>query len=445
VSDPLEGDLYRQLEFDKAARPVHPEQVAEIGALAGRVTDLLVLSHGWNNDVEGARNQFRALLTSIAEQRDAGLEPGLDGRTLGVLGVTWPSRKFGEEELIPGGAAGLGDVDPTLQADLLARADAFAAPDAAKKLERAAALVPKLGHSPAARRQYADLLRSLLHPGAADDDEEAGSAFFTLDGEEVYRRVDDPTLGDPALTEPDLAEPAVPGTSGGALGLPPVGAFGDPTGGAADFFTPLLSAGRNLLNFTTYYEMKDRAGQVGRVLGPLLAEHAIGRTRVHLAGHSFGGRLLSAAAVAAPQHGVASISLLQAAFSHYAFAKDWEPGKDGAYRAVLADRKVDGPVVVTHTRNDRLVGIAYAIASRIAGQVASEIGDADSRFGGLGGNGAQRTPEAEARELLDVGLPYDLARGRLYNLRADRFVIGHSDVTDRPVAHAVLGAVAAGG
>ena len=191
--------------------------------------------------------------------------------------------------------------------------------------------------------------------------------------------------------------------------------------------------------------MKDRAGQVGRALGPLLVEHAIGRTRVHLVGHSFGARLLSAAAAAAPRNGVASLSLLQAAFSHYSFAKDWEPGKDGAYRTVLADPKVVGPLIVTHTRNDRLVGIAYAIASRIAGQVASDIGGADSRFGGLGGNGAQRTPEAVARDLLDTGQPYDLDHGRLYNLRADKFVTGHSDVTDRYAAHAVLAAVAAGG
>jgi hypothetical protein len=432
VGDPLDDDLYRQLEFDKFARPVRPEQVAEIGALAGRVTDLLVLSHGWNNDVGSARRQFRALLTSVAEQRDAGLEPGLDGRTLGVLGVIWPSREFGEEELVPGGAAGLGDVDPGLRADVLARADAFAAPDAPEKMERAATLVPKLERSPAARREYADLLRSLLDPAAADD-EDAGSTFFSLDGDELYRRADDPTLGDP-----DLVEPAAPGTSGGALGVPGMG-----TGGAAGVFDPFVSAGRNLLNFTTYYEMKDRAGQVGQALGPLLVAHAIGRIRVHLAGHSFGARLLSAAAAAAPRNGIASLSLLQGAFSHYSFAKDWEPGKDGAYRVVLADPKVAGPLIVTHTRNDRLVGIAYAIASRIAGQVASDIGGADSRFGGLGGNGAQRTPEAVARDMLDTAEPYDLASGRLYNLRADKFVTGHSDVTDRHAAHAVLAAVAA--
>jgi pimeloyl-ACP methyl ester carboxylesterase len=439
VADPLEGDLYRQLEFDKSARPVRPEQVAEIAPLAGRVTDLVVLAHGWNNDVGSARRQYSALLTSVGQQRDAGLEPGLDGRAVGVLGVVWPSKEFGEAELVPGGAAGLGDADPTLAADLVARADAFAAPDAREKLERAAALVPRLRHSPAARRQYADLLRSLVDPRAGDD-EDAGPAFFALDGTELYQRVDDPTLGDP-----DLIQPGSPGTAGGALGVPAAGALADPTGGAANVFSDLVSAGRNLLNLTTYYEMKDRAGKVGEALGPLLVQHAIGRTRVHLVGHSFGARLLSAAAADAPQDGIASMSLLQAAFSHYGFAKDWEPGKDGAYRGVLIGRKLSGPMIVTHTRNDRAVGIAYAIASRVAGQVASSIGDADSRFGGLGGNGAQRTPEVEASRMLDVGLPYRLAGGRVYNLLADEFVTGHSDVTDRPVAHAVLAAVAAGG
>jgi hypothetical protein len=438
MSDPLEGAGYRQLEFDKSARLVRPEQVSEIRTLAGRVTDLLVLCHGWNNDINDARNLYRGLLASVDAQRRAGLEAGLADRTMGVLGVVWPSKRFADEELIPGGAAGVGDPDPTLRTDLVARADAFAASDAKEKLERAAALIPKLRHSPAARGQYADLLRSLVDHAAADD-EDAGSAFFALDGKEIYRRADDPALGDP-----DLFEPVRPGTSGGALSIPAAGALREPAGGTVSIFSDLRSAGRQLLNFVTYYEMKDRAGQIGQALGPLLAEHAIGRTRVHLAGHSFGARLATTAAAMAPQDSIASISLLQAAFSHYGFAKDWEAGKDGAFRAVLTDRKLSGPVIVTHTRHDRAVGIAYAIASRIAGQVAAAIGDADSRFGGLGGNGAQRTPEAEPGQLLEGSLPYQFTGRRVYNLRADDFVSGHSDVTNRPVAHAVLSAMAAG-
>jgi hypothetical protein len=52
-------------------------------------------------------------------------------------------------------------------------------------------------------------------------------------------------------------------------------------------------------------------------------------------------------------------------------------------------------MIITHTRRDTAVGMAYAIASSVAGQASSAIGDADSPYGGLGSNGAQHTPEAE--------------------------------------------------
>ena len=60
------------------------------------------------------------------------------------------------------------------------------------------------------------------------------------------------------------------------------------------------------------------------------------------------------------------MTLLQAAFSHNAFAKDWT-GKPGGYRRLVDEHRVAGPVIITHTRNDKAVGIAYAIASSIAG------------------------------------------------------------------------------
>jgi hypothetical protein len=111
---------------------------------------------------------------------------------------------------------------------------------------------------------------------------------------------------------------------------------------------------------------------------------------------------------------------------------------------VLTAGTLSGPMIVTHTRNDVAVGIAYAVASRIAGQVASAIGDADSRFGGLGGNGAQRTPEVVPGELFDERSDYAFTGGAVHNLLADKFVSGHGDVSNPPVVHAVLRAVAAG-
>src|SRR4029450_4507756 len=43
----------------------------------------------------------------------------------------------------------------------------------------------------------------------------------------------------------------------------------------------------------------------------------------------------------------------------------------------------------------RAVGIAYPVASRLAGTVASAFGDANDKFGGLGRNGAQKMERGE--------------------------------------------------
>jgi hypothetical protein len=134
------------------------------------------------------------------------------------------------------------------------------------------------------------------------------------------------------------------------------------------------------------------------------------------------------------------MTLLQAAFSHNGFALEFDGRRNGFFRDVVAKGRIVGPIVITHTVNDRAVGIAYPIASRIARQDSSDLGDEDDIYGGIGRNGALHTPEAEPGELLDVGGRYAFMPGKLYNLRADALISGHSDVTGAAVVHAVLSA-----
>jgi hypothetical protein len=140
------------------------------------------------------------------------------------------------------------------------------------------------------------------------------------------------------------------------------------------------------------------------------------------------------------------MTLLQAAFSHYGLAQDYDgKGSDGAFRAAVAGARprVKGPVIITCTKNDKAVGIAYAIASRLAGQQASALGDENDWFGGIGRNGARRTPEAKTEgRLLDAGKVYEFAGQKIHNLRADSFIASHSDITGKQVAWAILSAVA---
>ncbi len=202
-------------------------------------------------------------------------------------------------------------------------------------------------------------------------------------------------------------------------------------GGKAGLFNGI----RSLANLPFYAAMKRRAGEIGACgLAPWLEEFHRDNpeTRIHLAGHSFGGRLVTAAAQAAlcPIH---SMTLLQAAFSQFAFAPQ------GAFRDVVTRRKVCGPILVTHSKRDLAVGAAYPLASFALRQNAALLGAKDDPYGGLGRNGAQGMLPGECAQLnlgdLDLDRPEPVI-----NLDANRIIAGHSDLGHPEIA-ATLAAV----
>jgi hypothetical protein len=95
-------------------------------------------------------------------------------------------------------------------------------------------------------------------------------------------------------------------------------------------------------------------------------------------------------------------------------------------------------MLVTYTVNDRAVGLAYPIASRLARQVAAAIGGPDDVYGGIGRNGALKTPEASSGDLLDVGGAYAFAPRKVFNLKGDRFIANHGGVANPQTAYAIL-------
>jgi hypothetical protein len=435
----IAGFPFVVVEFAKDGSVHDQAQVDELQALVAQVgvTDLFAVSHGWNNDMADARALYELLFHSVRGMLGAGHVAGLDGRTFAVLGLFWPSKKFADEELIPSGAASVGSVvtDAVLRDQLEGLKGVFSPPDADTRLAQAQQLVGKLDDSPAARKEFADLVRSLL-PRDAANDEDASDRFFNVDGEQLMRRLSQPILP---------AGPARRTGSGGASSM------GGGRGGAAGFelsLSGMKAAARRLLNYGTYYQMKERAGTVGRsgvnqVLRGVRESHP--NLRIHLIGHSFGGRLVTAAAAGPddqPPVGISTLTLLQAAYSHNGMAEKYDGTHDGVFRRLVTDAMIPGPTMITCTPNDLAVGQAYPIASRIANQAASAIGDKNDLYGGIGRNGAQHTPEAVEAELLAVPSTYQLHAGKIYNLHADAFVSDHGDVTGPEVAQAILAAVA---
>ena len=434
------GFPYLEVEFDKKGKIVDGAKVdgavKELGRLG--ITDLIVVSHGWNNDMNAARDhykRFAAVMRAAADRH-------LAGRRTAILGVLWPSKKFADAKLTPGGAAGGQSAE---QAALLAQLDAlegaFTARGADGRLKEAKKLVPKLA-SPKVQAQFLELIRAAARqPKAAkpdDNPEEGSEPIFKITAEEAFRDLDRPITA---------RRRSAPGAGGAAVAR---GA-----GGAAfnlgDVGRGVFAAAQRLLNFTTYYQMKERAGLIGRSgLHPVLQRlrRDLPTMRLHLVGHSFGARLVTAASSAgsSPHNAtVSTLTLLQGAFSHHGFAQDYQPGKNGLFRHVVSPGRVNGPILISHTDNDTAVGVLYAIASRLAGQQAAGVGDARDLFGGIGRNGAVKTPEADFGTLGPAKTKYRFARGTVYNLQADAFIADHGDVHKPEVANALAQAIAASG
>jgi hypothetical protein len=429
---------YTPVEFTKSGDPADRRQFDAALTMIGTGTDVIMVAPGWNNDMPAAERMFTRLTDAI-DILMAG-RPGT-GRSLTVVGLQWPSKRWGvDPEDTAGHGAGLGD-DVT---DLIGRiAMTVEDPAARSALEP---LVPRLETDGAAQAEFLDILRGLLPPpeAVADDDSlpgtlRDGSVPEVLDAVEQAQMEVGSRIG--------AAPVAV------AAGSLPPGFVPDPLAGAAMaaglgfHFGKLnpLQALRLALNTTTFYSMKERAGNVGaRGVAALLGTVAAARPeiRVHLAGHSFGARVVTAA-TAATDTTISSVSLLQGAYSHRALAAaDPALGMPaGSFRRALTGGQLHGPMIVTHTHNDLAVGLAYALASRLAHQIGAGLGDTGDPYGGIGANGAVATAEAVEGELGDQNTRYAFQPGRVHNLRGDRFISGHSDVTNPAVANAVLAAI----
>jgi hypothetical protein len=430
---------YAPVEFTKSGDPADRAQFDTAIKMIGTGTDVLMISHGWNNDTAAAERLFTSLTDTI-DNLMASRAP--TGRTLTVVGLEWPSKQWATADGKVGGGAGLGD-DVT---DLIGRiAVAVDDPVTRASLQQ---LAPRLADDGDAQQRFLGILRGLLPPpDAVADDDALPGALLSGSVPEVLDAVAQARL---AVTSPIGSGSAAPA---GAT-LPP-GFVPDPLAGGttgAGFHLPKVNPLRALtdvLNTTTFYTMKERAGNVGsRGVAALL--EAVGAAqpsvRVHLAGHSFGARVVSAAA-ATTNTTISSISLLQGAYSHRGLAaRDNSLSMpDGAFRRALTGGHLHGPMIITHTRNDKAVGLAYALAARLAKEIAADIGGPGDPYGGLGANGAIGTAEAVAGQLGDGSTTYAFQPGRVHNLQADRFVSSHGDVTNAPVANAVLAAMQTAG
>ncbi len=393
------------------------DEVARLDAriTAGGATDLIAIVHGFRHDEREATRRYAAWLRAFgADLSRAVLRPRLQSRRFLVAGVYWPATAF--PETFDEGDAGTEQSRDGEGVEAMSRVSARVAAlaswvadpaGAGAAIEGARALVPALAER-RGQDEFVAELWSVLRESASDTTEGA-SALAAVPGSELLARIDR--------------------TRGLAASLP----------GRVNQF----------LNLLTWYLMKERAGSVGaRALADavrrLKAAHP--QLKVQLVGHSLGARVVAACASALsapPAVPLDSLTLLQAAFSHFGFSADNGFGTPGFFRPVVARAIVSGPLLATCSADDRLLGGVYALVSRLAGDASRALGDGVDPYGALGRNGAQRTAEAVAMRLSAPDTPYAFARGRITSLDGSGGVIAHhGDVANPHVSYACAAALA---
>ncbi|WP_329215828.1 serine-threonine protein kinase [Streptomyces sp. NBC_01485] len=384
------------------------------------VRDLLLFSHGWNCD--------RSAATRLCSRFFAPVPALAPAAKIGYVGVVWPSMRFSDEPIPDFPHSAATDPTPRTALDEDTRHDLLETfPGRATVIDQIARMLEQRPPGRAELEEFGRLVRLLvdvvppgpqalfaadtLAEGVPQDEPEMFTGSTTAACEEFAQAL-------AALQSPSHTE---------EFSLP------NPWDGAHE-----------LLRQATYYAMKRRAGTVGeRGLGPFVGRLATVTpgVRVHLVGHSFGGRLVSFALRGLPEgvRTVKSVTLLQGAFSHYAFAP----------RGVLQghQNRIDGPLVCCYSRFDQALGTMYPLASRMAGDSQGLVGEMlGAKWGAMGHDGVQAVPGTRAYALAEA-LAAPLPTSGCVNVDAAAVVRrggapagAHSDIVHPELARLVLAA-----
>lgn len=431
MTETVDGHPIWRLEFDEDG-DVNPAQKSELieGVRAAALTDLVLFSHGWNNNEQAAKSLYERWFHLLSEQIGA-------GHTVGYVGIRWPAQLWRDEPIpefdpspLPdrGGAAAatvsttFNAGPPTIGPEQLADLKRLF-PNATSEIDNVAALLAA-PTSPDTPKKLFEALRAFsAAAGESFDDGEANGSDIPgmLDGSRDAGKV----------FETFAARMSDAGarfdTGDGAAG------------GLGDFGAKLLQGAKEALRQASYWQMKNRAGVVGKQgVGPTIAElnQQFPNLRIHLIGHSFGARLVSFALAGLPSDGpspVKSVTLLQGAYSRFAFADPLPFGLSNR-KGALAGKldRVDGPVTVCFSSHDRALGTMYPLASMSAGDDSAAGVDPLAPWRAMGSHGAFNSP---TESLGSVGRQYAFQPGAILNLKCSDIVIkdaglsgAHSDI-----------------
>jgi hypothetical protein len=388
------------LSFDSDGTPTFPDQIDGPGGITTAlfdqpdhpVTDLWILSYGWNTSVQDGDHFYTTWVNLLRSQIQ---QAKLENYQPMFIGVFWPSK---------------------ILADTSSRPDAPPAP------------APALGE----RQDFIQAHRPIFDPELKQDDAE-----FEKDFGGIYDFMASPDITNQQQVSTVLATLKKYQQQDPHADQPKAENVIDTGANAlANLLTTSLNTlfpnaiGNGLLDFLrvfSFWTMKGRAGIVGmNGLAPFLASfRASGAQntpalRIHLMGHSFGAKLLTAAVYTTaslqdvPQPVVDTLILFQGAFSQFSFTRTIpdHPELTGFYLNVLAQRMVTSPVTVFYSMRDAAnstlypIGMAPVLERFVPARPPIDLTQyhISGEFrGSIGANGAQGLEDAQ---LYLVKLPW---------------------------------------
>ena len=398
------------------------------------ITDVFIISHGWLGDVPAARNQYTKWIQAMAKntadietlnQVRANFKPLL-------IGIHWPSLPWGNED-IEEEAVATGKADDTLSREGF--------------IERYAR---RIANTPIAKEAL-----GFIFDEAKEENEPFKLSAKTV---EAYNSLNSEAgLG-------SEGEAGAPGDDREAFD--PISIYEKTRAIEKDFSDDHFSLSKLLspLRSLSYWKMKERARKIGETGGTQLLQKLQSATseavRFHLVGHSFGCIMMSSTLAGREGNGplvrpVNSLSLIQGALSLWSYCAEIPVVKDrrpGYFQSILAQGRVDGPIITTRSEYDTATGRLYPLASGIA-RSDPNFADVDKqpRYGAIGSFGVLGDGiETQSLKMLPKDGVYSFEPGKVYNLEASQYICkippdaglggAHSSIDEPEVAHAVWAA-----
>lgn len=409
-----QGNPFYILQFDKRGGTTSPETMAHAhqALRTGEFTDVFVFCHGWNNDWEAATHRYDHFVDGFIGQA-----PDDPARRALLIGIFWPSALL----VMPGEQAPAMAADGVLPSDL----DAEAQADVTEELDASsAARVEQLARRDELDEQEATELAELLAPVYGSGVDELGEDAALPSPHDLVKSW---RAGAPAVTLPKDDE------DNGEWGTADEAEDGPQAAGLLDSLNP-----RNIIRGASVWVMKDRAGHVGvGAVGPLVrAVLAETDARVHIVGHSFGGKVALSAICAEPlPRSTYSLLLLQPAINHLCFA-ELVPGRGrpGGYRSAL--ERVERPIFSSYSAHDvpltRFFHWALRREADIGEPQIAAWPNPPNDYAALGGYGPHGADRATQRvPLKRPSQPYSLDPDKpLAAVDATAGIGGHSDISN---------------